>query len=606
MIVLAAFLPVLSNGWVSWDDPEALVDNDALRSKGLFVWALTTEHLSHFQPLSWVVWAASGRNFGWTPETFHGLSVLVHVLNAIFLYLLIFRLSGKAVAALLGALLYAVHPLRVEVVAWASAFPYLLSTAFLLGATLLYLRSRLALSVLAYGASLLARPVALAFPLLLIILDILVFRRKRHARFLAEKIPFLVLSAAGLLLEGSRRPFLDLERFGLGARLTLAADSLLAQLSRSVWPVRLTPLDPLPIEPRVDWLLLGLGSLVLLTSALIVWHFRSRHPAALAVWASWLLLALPSLGLAPSGLQATADRYTYVPALALAVGLGGLLMRSRVVWRWVAVAAMAALSVATYRQSLWWRDSLALWGRAVELDPENDLALYFYASALSQAAKADEAIESYGKLLQLEPDHGPARADLANLLTREADARAGRGELESAVGIYDEALALSPGLASARENRAMAFFELGRYEEALSALRAADEEGMSRPEIAGALAVLENAEGNLKKAVFVLDSGLERFPDDLALTHNLARLLATRPDAFPDRRREAVDLAERVVARTERRDPRALDTLAMALAVDGSGDEARRVFEEASRLALAAGNEDLAREIEEHARALSR
>ena len=606
ILVPLAFSPALSNDWVSWDDPEALVENDALRSPGLLGWALTTDRMSHFQPLSWLVWAGVEHTFGPRPAAFHGLSLLVHTVNALLIYLLIVRVGGSGVAGLLGTLLYAAHPLRVEPVAWASAFPYLLATMLLLLATLAYLHSRIALASLAYAASLLARPVALAFPLVLLVLDVTPLRRPRGPKLLVEKIPLLLLSAAALALEASRRPFVDVARFGIGARLTLAAESVVAHAGRTLWPVRLTPLDPLPLEPRADAAAIALGALVLLGTGLAAWRLRGRAPAALAVWATWLFLAFPSLGLAPSGLQATADRYSYVPAVALAVGLGIWLARCKDLWRWLATAAIALLAIATYRQTLWWKDSVTLWGRATALDPANDLALYFEASALNEAGRPSEALARYEDVLRLVPDHAPARRDLARLVVREGDAKAEAGALEEALALYDRALDADPTSSKARENRAMALFQLGRYEDALPALRDAFRDGASRPEVAGALALLENARGAPVEAAAVLQSALERHPDDVALAHNLARLLATRPDTFPGRAEEALELAERVVSATSRRDPRALDTLALALHAAGSRSEALQIFEEAWRVARSSGDPALAKEIEAHARATAK
>jgi hypothetical protein len=145
------FAPILSNDWVSWDDPEAIVENDALRDPGVVPWAFSTSHMSHFQPLSWLLWASAGRLFGFTPEVFHGLSLLFHVINAVLLYFFMGQLGLGRNASAIATLLYAVHPLRVEPVAWASAFPYLLSTSLVLAATLFYLRRSVEASALLYA-----------------------------------------------------------------------------------------------------------------------------------------------------------------------------------------------------------------------------------------------------------------------------------------------------------------------------------------------------------------------------------------------------------------------------------------------------------------------
>jgi tetratricopeptide (TPR) repeat protein len=535
------------------------------------------------------VWAATRRLFGFTPEVFHGLSLLFHVINAVLLYFLMGELGLGRNGSVIATLLYAVHPLRVEPVAWASAFPYLLSTSFALAATLVYLRRSPAAPALLYAGSILARPAAFGFPLVLLTID--VFRKREpFSRLLVEKAPFFVLAIVGLGLEGRSRRFLDLEAYGLGPRLTLAADSLLSHLSRLVWPLGLTPIDPLPLEPTVDFSVLALGSLVLVGSGVLAFRLRTKFAAAPALWVSWFLLLVPSLGLAPSGLQATADRYSYIPGLVVAIAFSAALSRLPVALSWASVLAVALLGGAAYRQCFWWRDSVTLWGRAVELDSTNDLALYFHASALAKAGNFDEAAQRYRRLLEILPDHGPARKDLARIEAREADALADSGDLSGAVELYRVALERDPDLTSARERRGMALFQLGRFQEALSELDAAFRTGPSDPDAANAYALLLSGAGRDGEAVAALETAVSRFPDDVGVLHNLARLLATGP--FPGREDEAVALAARVVERTEGNDPRALDTLAFALGSRGSIEESRRAFDRAIRLARSKGDDN--------------
>jgi tetratricopeptide (TPR) repeat protein len=600
---LLVFAPVLSNDWVSWDDPEAIVDNDALRDPGVVSWAFTTSHMSHFQPLSWMVWAWTGRVFGFSAEVFHGLSLLFHVFNAVLLYFLMGQLGLGRNASVIATLLYALHPLRVEPVAWASAFPYLLSTSFVLAATLFYLRGSLKTSALLYAGSILARPMAFAFPLVLLTVDM--FRKREPVfRLLPEKAPFFALALTGLVLEGRTRRFLDLEAYGPGARLTLAADSLLSHLSRLLWPVGLTPIDPLPLQPAIDVPTLALGAVVLAGSGILVFGLRAKFPAAPALWVSWLLLLIPSLGFVPSGLQATADRYSYIPGIVVAVALGAALTRAPATVHWASLIAVVLLGGAAYRQCFWWRDGVTLWGRAVELDSANDLALYFHASALAKAGRFDEAARRYQELLEILPDHGPARKDLARIEARQADALAASGDLSEAIDLYGKALERDPDLTIARERRGMALFQLGRFQEALPELSTAFQAGLSEPDAANAHALLLSEAGRDREALAALETAVSRFPDNVGVLHNLARLLATKP--FPGREDEAVALAERVVAKTGGDDPRALDTLGFALASRGSREESLRAFERAFRLARSNGDESLAREIGDHARAVAR
>ncbi|HEY7816697.1 MAG TPA: tetratricopeptide repeat protein, partial [Vicinamibacteria bacterium] len=396
------------------------------------------------------------------------------------------------------------------------------------------------------------------------------------------------------------RRFVDLEAYGVGARFTLAADSLLSYLGRLVWPVGLTPIDPLPLEPALDVTILALASVVLVATAVLAFGLRSRFSAAPALLISWLLLLIPTLGFFPSGLQATADRYSYLPGIVLAIALGAALTHLPVAASWAGIIAFALLGGVSYRQGFWWRDSVTLWGRAVELDSTNDLALYFHASALVKAERFAEAAGQYRKLLGILPDHGPAKKDLARIEVREADDLASSGALAGAVELYGKALERDPELPIARERRGMALFQLGRFQEALPELHRAFDADRSGPEVVSVYALLLSEAGREAEALAAIESAVSRFPDHVGLLHNLARLLATW--TFPGREKDAVALAERVVEKTQGNDPRALDTLALALRSLGSIEESRRTFDRAVRLARSKGDEELAREIESHFR----
>ncbi len=247
---------------------------------------------------------------------------------------------------------------------------------------------------------------------------------------------------------------------------------------------------------------------------------------------------------------------------------------------------------------------MTLWGRAVELDPRNDLALYFDAGALTAAGRTGEARTRYEEVLALVPDYAPAKTDLALLDAREADALAAKGNLAGAVPLYRKALEGDPTRGDARERLGMSLFQLGRYPEALPELEAACRQAPSAPDVCSACAFVLTASGRNEEAASVLTEAMKRFPDDVTLTHNLARLLAT--GGVPGRGQQALALAERVVEKTGGSDPRALDTLAFALAAAGRRDDALHTFERASRLARERGANELAAEIETHARALSR
>src|SRR2546422_594759 len=501
-----AFLPVLRNGFVNWDDPAVIVNNQELGRPHAGGWAFTTTLIGHYQPLAWLAWSAVKSLFGLTPVPFHAVSLLVHLLNAVLVYMVAWRLTSltmvgsrdRLLAAVMASVVFAVHPVRVEAVAWASAFPYVLSLALLLIAFLAYLESAIrnqsairnpqsaiwfVLSIFSYAASLLARASAIGFPFVLLIVDIYPLRRARTApgRLLLEKLPFLAAAAAAVVVESQAREVSSLQEVPLGARITMAATAPFVYLARTVWPVRLTPLGPLPIAPVVEWIPMVLALTAVVAVTIVVWKLRRQSPALGVAWTAYVLLLAPVAGLTPSGLQATADRYMYVPGVIVSILLGAVAARARVS-KWVggvvavlALVATATLVSLTWRQTKWWRDSITLWTRASDLDSRNDVATYNLAIALADAGREADVMTRYEQTLRLVPDHTLARHELTALQAKQADHEADRlaeaGHFDEANEQYVRTLALDSTRLHARAAHGMVLLRLGRTMEAAAGLR---------------------------------------------------------------------------------------------------------------------------------------
>ncbi|MGH9384967.1 MAG: tetratricopeptide repeat protein [Vicinamibacterales bacterium] len=680
---LFTFLPLLENGFVNWDDPVTLQNNPHLATSGVVAWAFTTNAMGHYQPLAWLVWSQTMALFGLDAAAFHGLSLLSHLLNAALVYLIGVRLATLAnletkriqLSGVAAAFVFAVHPIRVEAVAWASAFPYVLSLTFLLAAFLSYLKAAtstlrpaaglgtkavtsrsawLGLSVGAYALSQLTRASAIAFPLVLLAADVYPLRRLtgerdgglQHGakkqllggvtwnRLFLEKLPFFAIALGVALAEAHARELATLQEIGPGARLALATAAPFVYLGRTLLPLQLTPLDPLPIEPRLDWIPLALNVAGLAAITVAAWRARGSWPVLAVAWTAYLLLLAPAIGLTPSGQQATADRYMYLPGVVVSlvigvaatavasaesfaspIGAGG--RRRRAVVAVLGLGAALALGAATRRQTLWWHDSVALWSRAVELDPRNDIATYNLAIALADAGREEEAMTRYEQTLQLVPDHAFARHNLniirAVRAEREADRLAQAGEIDAAIDAYARALAVDPTRLHARAARGMALVGRRRFAEAATDLQIAMDAAV-RPQtappssqddraVANALAFALMQTARHADAVAVLKQALGRHPGDHEIAHNLARLLATAPDPAVRDPALALRLALAVRDQTGGRDPRVLDTVAAAYAAAGRLDLARNTAHQAVTLARQLGELDLAREIHAHAAA---
>ncbi len=638
LVTVAALWRVLHNGFVNWDDPVVLVNNAHLASPHLVRWAFTTTLIGHYQPLAWLTWSAMKSLFGMTAEAFHGLSLAGHVINGALVYLVTWRLAEQGAvslvrsraAALIAAVAFAIHPVRVEAVAWASAFPYVLSLTALLLAFLAYLKyaaatgSRtaiwLSVSLGAYVASLFTRASALGFPLTLLLVDVYPLGRQRRdirvGRLVLEKLPFAAVAAAAATAEWQAREIATLQDVGIGARLTMAVTAPFIYLGRTLLPLRLSPLDPLPIVSTFDAVPLIVGAAALAALTVAAWTARRSWPAVGVGWMAYAVMLAPVAGFTPSGLQATADRYMYVPGVIVSLVIGAAVAR---VWpsqrRALAVpllagAAVAALGALTWQQTGYWHDSITLWTRAADLDPRDDVATYNLAIALAEAGRDDEAMRRYEQTVQLVPEHALARRNLTILQAaraeRDADRFAEAGRLDEASDAYARALALDSNRLHARAAHGVVLMRRGRIAEAATELRIAFDAHVKDLEVPNVLAFALMQTGRSGEAVVVLKRAMAEHPDNLTVAHNLARLLATTPDPRVRDGALALRLALDVRDRTGGRDPRALDTLAAAYAAVGRFDLARETASQAAARARQLGDSDAAEEIAAHARSYPR
>jgi tetratricopeptide (TPR) repeat protein len=539
------FFPAFWNQFVEWDDYDNLVNNAHYRGLGWsqLRWMWTTFHMGPYQPLSWMTLGLDYLIWGMNPLGYHLTNVILHTGNAVLFYFICRRLllialsvtenerSRKvSLSAAFAALFFAIHPLRVESVAWATERRDVLSGFFFLWTLYCYLRANsnihagassrrwISIAVLAYVLSLLSKAIAITLPIVLVILDIYPLRRLQwdprqgfvpSARgVLQEKIPFVLMAVpfalVALIGQQQASALKPLESYGVVSRLSQALYGASFYLWKTLVPVNLSPLyeippDFSPLEPRIV-----AGGVATVIIALSLYLLGNRWPAGLACWIYSLVIAAPVLGIVPTGPQLVADRYSYLTCLSWAVLAGGLLLsclsgpvqkRSFVPPRSTA-AAIAVLVLGSFASLTWnqteiWRNTSNLWNHVLKLDPNSSIAHYNLARFLAKQGSYAEAISHYRHARSIRPDadthnnlglllaiRGDIDASIAEFQQGLGNVLAQQGQLEVASEHFAKAVKLKPDFADGHVALARSLAAQGKkqdaekhYEQALQLLK---------------------------------------------------------------------------------------------------------------------------------------
>lgn len=488
LIALAAvlpFLPALRAPFLEWDDALNLTTNPHWRgfSRENVRWMLTTLFGGPYQPLSWLSYALDYTLWGESAAAMRAVNYLLHAGSAVLLFLLVEELIAKkssetnarerAAAAAFTALFWAVHPLRVESVVWLTERRDVLSGVFYLLTLLLYVRRpRDPLPPLAcFCLAVLSKASVVSLPLTLILLDRAVLGRRSWA----DKVPYFLISLAagvtGLAGQFDTGTLRGAE-VGLGQRLALGLYSLVWYPVKTVWPSGLSPYHRVPAgfgpaSPAV-W---G-AALAAVAAAALAWAYRRRAPAAPPTLLQYALALAPMAGFVRFGHHLVAERYSYLPGLALALLAGSALLtlRRRAAWRAPATALAALLlladaGVAAYGAS-YWSGTEPLWRRALAVDPESILPRVNLASYYRRANEVDRALAEERAAVAIDPT-------LAKQLNNLGADAVGRKSWVEAEKLLRQAVAADPGLATAHYNLAAALAGQGRRGEALKRLEQA-------------------------------------------------------------------------------------------------------------------------------------
>jgi len=528
LLAIAVFLPTLGNGFVNWDDPYYIYENLHIRHLDLR-WIFTAVVVSNYHPLTLLSHTLDYRLFGLNPMGHHITNIILHAINSAFVFLLAKRLlrggykSGYALPAMAAALLFAVHPLHVESVAWASERKDVLSAFFFLLALLSYLRYArgprkglyYGLTLIIFILALLSKPMAVTLPAVLLLLDYYPLKRPVNNRLLIEKIPFFALSAASAIVTlwaqesgGSLRSF---DTHSIATRLYIAAQAVTFYPYKLILPANLSPYYPMPHNTRL-FSLPFISSLILIIVitllCLIALMRKKRWPITL--WAFYLVTLLPVSGLVTVGGQVVADRYAYIPTMVFFLLAGGIIGvvtkagnsgRIKAVTYMVLILIIALFGLQAIRQEYFWRDSITLMSRAITLYPDSatlpytnrglvhekegnlPLALKDYNKAIAispgfsdayinrgiiygESSLFDKAIDDFSRAISLDPSSAKAYMNRGAVYMRE-------GDYESALKNLRRAIALDPKDATTHFNLGLAYFNTGNKMEALKSMERA-------------------------------------------------------------------------------------------------------------------------------------
>lgn len=540
--------------FVNYDDPQYVTDNVHVRAgltaEGLR-WAATAREAANWFPLTRMSHMLDVQLFGLDAGLHHLMNLFFHALATLFLFAFFERVTRARWPSAFVAFIFAMHPLHVESVAWIAERKDVLSAFFWIFSLWLYARyteraiwSRYLLVLLSFSCGLLAKPMIVTLPFILLLLDFWPLRRlpsSREAalRIVAEKVPFFALSAAVSAItyfaqQGSRA----IKAFPIGLRVENALVSYVTYIGKMFWPVDLAVFYPYPHSvPAGEAVFAGF---VLLTVSMLVLRAVRSHAYLAVGWFWYMGTLLPVIGFIQVGAQARADRYTYIPMIGLLIMLAwGAL---EIVARWprtkgVAVlaagAACASCALLTSLQLQYWRNSETLFGHALAVTRDNYVAQHNFGLAIvDQPGRLAEAMAHYRAALQIQPQSVETRSDLGSALAKS-------GDLKDAIAEYQTALAIAPDCTICRSNLNLAETQLanefftsgvalaksGRTHEAVdqfeAALRLAPEDAEAHNNLGVALATL----GRSADAIREFQIAVRIKPDYSDARYNLAAAL---------------------------------------------------------------------------------
>ncbi len=658
--ILCVYWQVRNFSFVNFDDRQYVTSNYHVQA-GItpesIRWAFSATQASNWHPLTWLSHMLDCQVYGMNPGHHHMTNVILHILNTLLLFFIFKRISGSQWKSAFVAALFALHPLHVESVAWVAERKDVLSTFFWMLTLWSYAgyveSSRLdkyLLLILFYILGLMAKPMLVTLPFVLLLLDywplkrfqlklsenkIPGMQRRFYFGLILEKIPLFLLSFASsivtYLVQKNSGAVNSLAAIPFHVRIANAMISYVDYIGKMFWPHDLAVLYPYPKSIAL-WETIGAGLLLMMTTV-FVFRMRRSKPYLAVGWFWYLGTLVPVIGLVQVGSQALADRYTYVPLIGIFImvtwGISDWISKRHYKKIGLFVAAATILSllmITSMLQVKYWTNSVTLFEHAVNVTGDNGTAQLNLGEALAEQGNMDKAVEHYKAALKVNPDLAGANFNIgvyfrkegkideaidhfSKVLNVKSDRAAAqyelgetlkkKGDLSRAAKCYLEAIKIRPGYAKAYNNLGVIFAAQNKVEAAIVFLSKAIQ---ISPRYAGAhynLGKIFFNRNDPEKAIFHYQKALQCDPNMVQALYQLSWIRSTSDNENYRNGREAVSLAARLCKITQYRQPLALDALAAAYAEIGKFDEAVLTAEKAHKMALVQGPGSLVQGLEQ-------
>ena len=566
-ITFAAFAQTLRCEFINFDDDQYVTGNVNLRAgltwQGIH-WAFTATMAATWQPLVWLSFIVDRQLYGLNAYGYHLTNLLLHIANALLLFVVLNCATGYRWRSAFVAALFAIHPLHVESVAWVTERKDVLSTFFWMLAMLAYVWyvrrpavGRYLLVVLLFALGIMSKPMLVTLPIMLLLMDYwplgrldaaqsrpstLNTQRSTLNRLVLEKLPLFAISAASsaitYIVQRKFGAVSTLQDLTIGIRASNALVAYTSYIGKMIWPRNLAIFYPHPLDTLPLWKVAGAGLLLIAISVLVIRAARSRPYIAMG-WLWYLVTLLPVIGLVQTGAHAMADRFTYVPLIGLFVivawGIPDSLAHARIssASRYLPASAcviIVALMISTWIHVGYWRNSITLYEHALAITTGNYVAHDNLAAALLGQKRYNEAIHHYKKALEIDTGNAELYSNIGLALTR-------MGRLEDAMRWHQEAVRIQPSLASAHYNLGLALVKQGKAGKAIEEYRTAVR---LQPDLAGAhndLGFALAKQGMMDEAMAHFRAAIRANPDFAEAHFNLASVLAPRgklDEAIPE------------------------------------------------------------------------